>query len=93
MKIDNKKQLAFIIKADLMMNRGYFRKPFLRKIYEIFVPDFINKSCPESNRFIAGIPAKEKCINQGGWYQYLYKEEWCRRYTKCETLKKEMGLN
>lgn len=42
---------------------------------------------------IGGAPAKELKNIEGAWYQYLYKEEWLRRYQKCEELKKEMGLN
>ena len=37
--IKNKDELDFYLKADMMMNRGCFRKSLLRKLYEIWVPD------------------------------------------------------
>lgn len=52
----------------------------------------VNKSFG-ANMLIGGAPAKEIKSIRGGWYQYLYKDEWYRRYTMCEKLKKEMGLN
>ncbi len=37
--ISNFKELDFYMKADMMMNRGYFKKSFIRRIYELWVPD------------------------------------------------------
>lgn len=39
--INNKKELEFYIMSDLMMNRGYFKEPFLLRIRHLFVPDYI----------------------------------------------------
>ena len=41
MKIATKKQLDFCIKADLMMNRGCFKQSYIRRIYQLFVPDYL----------------------------------------------------
>lgn len=37
--INNKKELDFYLQADMMMNRGCFKKSFVRKLYEIWIPD------------------------------------------------------
>lgn len=39
--IRNRKELVFFLRADLMMNRGYFSRSFIRKVYELFCPDLI----------------------------------------------------
>lgn len=41
MEIRTKNELKFFIMADLMMNRGYFRKPILYRIKGLFFPDYI----------------------------------------------------
>lgn len=39
--ITTKQQLALYIKADYMMNRGYFKPSFLKRLVEWFYPDYI----------------------------------------------------
>ena len=39
--INNKKKLNFFIKADLMMNRGYFKVPFKKRLLHLVSPDYI----------------------------------------------------
>lgn len=41
MKLNSKKELKFVICADLMMNRGYFKRSIKRKIIEFFYPDYV----------------------------------------------------
>lgn len=41
MTISDKKTLCFCILADRMMNRGYFKVPFKRRIFNFFNPDYI----------------------------------------------------
>lgn len=41
MEITSKKELNFVIKADLMMNRGIFKKSFIDIIKGFFFPDYI----------------------------------------------------
>lgn len=41
MMIKTKKELKFYIYADRMMNRGYFKTPFLRRLRNIIYPDKI----------------------------------------------------
>ncbi len=41
MEITSKKELNFVIKADLMMNRGIFKKSFIDIIKGFFLPDYI----------------------------------------------------
>lgn len=39
--ITNKKQLRFFCQADMMMNRGRFKNGFLRRVYDLFCPDYV----------------------------------------------------
>lgn len=41
--ITTKKELNFYLKADMMMNRGYFKKTMIRHLYELWVPDQVMK--------------------------------------------------
>ena len=41
MKIKNRRELKFVLMADRMMNRGYFKKSIKRKILELFYPDYV----------------------------------------------------
>ena len=41
MTISDKNTLRFCIFADRMMNRGYFKVPFKRRIINFFNPDYI----------------------------------------------------
>lgn len=41
MKIKSKRELDFFIKADMMMNRGKFKKTALDILKEMFIPDYI----------------------------------------------------
>lgn len=43
MIITSKKELSFYLKADMMMNRGYFKKSIIRYLYELWVPDQVMK--------------------------------------------------
>lgn len=40
-KIRNKNELRFFIMADMMMNRGYFKKPIMMRLRDMFAPDYI----------------------------------------------------
>lgn len=39
--IETKKELEFYLKADLMMNRGAFKKSLKVRLKDIIVPDYI----------------------------------------------------
>lgn len=39
--IHSKKELDFYIKADYMMNRGYFKPSFKQRLKNILFPDYI----------------------------------------------------
>lgn len=39
--IHSKKELAFYIKADYMMNRGYFKPSLKQRLKNIIYPDYI----------------------------------------------------
>ena len=39
--IRTKKELDFYIKADYMMNRGYFKPSFKQRIKQFFSPDYL----------------------------------------------------
>lgn len=41
--IENNMHLRFYLKADLMMNRGYFTTPFRIWLQELLSPDYIMK--------------------------------------------------
>ena len=41
MEITSKKELRFYIKADTMMNRGYFTPPLCKKVARIVNPDIV----------------------------------------------------
>lgn len=41
MKLKSRKELEFVLRSDMMMNRGYFKKSIIRKIIELFYPDYI----------------------------------------------------
>ncbi len=36
-----KKELRFYIMADMMMNRGYFKRTLVRRVFEVISPDYI----------------------------------------------------
>ena len=77
----------------LFMGTGatIIKKVFLADNVWVGANSVVNTSF-DANKLIGGMPAKQLKIIKGGWYRYLYKEEWYRRYTMCEKLKKEMGL-
>ena len=66
MEIKTRKQLDFFIAADLMMNRGIFKRTFRRRIYELFFPDYIMEyiRCMRKYSFY-------KYKMGGGNYQYF----------------------
>ena len=39
--IISRKHLEFYIKADMMMNRGYFKVPFKKRLLQLVSPDYI----------------------------------------------------
>lgn len=41
--IQNNKHLRFYLKADMMMNRGYFKTPFRIWLHEFLSPDYTMK--------------------------------------------------
>ena len=41
MKIRSRKELSFVLRSDMRMNRGYFKKSILRRFIEIFYPDYV----------------------------------------------------
>lgn len=49
--ITNRKELEFYLKADMMMNRGYFKKPLSRLLYELIIPDDVMKYLRAMRKF------------------------------------------
>lgn len=41
MKITSRKQLRFYLKADMMINRGYFKPTLKQKLINLISPDYI----------------------------------------------------
>lgn len=68
MEITSKKELNFVIKADLMMNRGIFKKSFIDIIKDFFFPDYISQY----------LQAMRKCSyykHSGGFlFPYYYRK-------------------
>jgi len=71
MRIKSKKELKFYMMADLMMNRGKFKRPFLETIYRCFFPDYI----------MSYLRALRKCSYYEGQSSFIGKMHfWYNRF-------------
>lgn len=64
--IKSKNELKFCIRADYMMNRGYFKESILKKLISVIYPDYVMK-------YLVALRKAEFYSNRGGIIQYYYK--------------------
>lgn len=71
--IGSKDELRFYLKADLMMNRGYFEYPVKLKIKEMISPDYVM-------RYLKALRMVEYYSNNRGGVKALYYKNQYKRY-------------
>ena len=71
MLIESKKELSFYLKADMMMNRGYFKKSLLQKIKNLVCPDFVMDYLCAMRKYNF-FKQKKTCLLQMIYYKRQY---------------------
>lgn len=81
--IHSKKELKFYIMADTMINRGYFKAPFYKRIAFIFFKDIVVD-------FLGNMRKYSYYSHQSGLINYLYSSYYKWRFLK---LSRECGFS
>lgn len=79
MEITSKKELDFVIKADLMMNRGKFKNSFIDMFKGFFIPDYI----------VAYLKAMRRC----SYYKHSNRLLFCFYHRKFRKLGIKLGFS
>ena len=90
--LTSKKELDFYLKADMMMNRGYFTKPIIRRIHELWIPDEVMNYLRAMRKYSY---YSNKSISLHGLRLYILKQLYYKRkfYLLGNKLGFSMGAN